>query len=152
MIFFEDGTFLYNFFDLNSSYPGNTSLYLKKVSGGEGTEIFYKSFYWGIYRIEGDTIIAQYLSNAALLAPWEAWEMKFKVVNITTLELLKDEIRPLFPTTDNEKRFIQKANSLKKFLPARYIYSPYIPPPNSWLKKERWIWCVDTHAGARGNK
>jgi hypothetical protein len=138
-IFYEDGTFLYNFFDVDSDYPGNTCAYLERICKGNGTEAFYNRFYWGIYRIEGDTIIAQYIFNSPKLTIRDAWEDKFTVIDRTTIIKVSPKSRSLFKTTKPQQKVIDVSASQKKVLPAKFNPSPYIPEPKSWLKKQEWV-------------
>jgi hypothetical protein len=143
MIFFNDGTFLDNFFDFDSTYPGNTKKYLKNVYNGFGQQDFYNGFYWGAYKLTGDTVIAQVIFNRgkSFLAPWDAREYKFRVIDSVTLEFLKTEARSLAGTTKSEARALKESMRKKEFLPVRFMPYDYIPAPDCWLKKEPWIWC-----------
>lgn len=139
-LFYEDGTFLYNFYDVDADYPGNTLAYLERISKGKGAEYFYNRFYWGIYRIHGDTIIAQYVFNEPNTTNRDAWEDKFLVKDRTTIVKLWSEPRNLFRLSNPKKRAVSDRMAKRLVLPATYRPSPYIPAPNSWLKKEEWVY------------
>ena len=76
IIFYEDGTLIYNFFS-RYGYPKDIPGYLKKVVQNGYQDEFYYGFYWGVYRIDGDTIKAQYINHTRGLAPWDASEKWF---------------------------------------------------------------------------
>lgn len=142
LLFYDDGTFLYNFYDLYSPYPGNTVSYLEAVCKNKKTaESFYSGFFWGIYRIEKDTIITQYIFNEALLAPWNVWEDKYLVIDRNTISKIPSATKPLFNTTKKERELIIADLEKKKFLFAQFRNLKSIPPPNSWVKKESWTKC-----------
>ncbi|OQX79609.1 MAG: hypothetical protein B6D61_03270 [Bacteroidetes bacterium 4484_249] len=138
IIFYEDGTFVYNFFS-RYDYPKDIPGYLKKVYQNAENNHFYYGFYWGIYRIEGDTIIAQYLNHTNGMAPWIARERWFKVIDRNTLECIFSK-----PIGGGELAEFQKKaweESMTKYLPAQFIPLEVIPPPNCWLKEREWFWC-----------
>jgi hypothetical protein len=142
-LFYEDGTFLYNFYDVDADYPGNTLAYLERISKGNGAESFYNRFYWGIYQViyqvQGDTIIAQYVFNAPNASNRDAWEDKFIAVDRKNIVKVSSEPRSLFKTTNAQKKMITNRVAKRQVLPATFKASPYIPLPNSWLKKEEWV-------------
>jgi len=136
LIFYEDGTFLYNF--SSSSKDLNIDEYLKQVTKNGKGDPFYISFYWGIYKMSHNTIITQCINNSskARLNPWDAGETWFKIVDRNTLQRLYDkDFRKMSPDDilENEKAI---ANS------SFAIYHPaaIIPLPYTWLKKEKWLW------------
>lgn len=137
MIFYEDGTFLYNFYSL-SEYPQNIQEYLEKVAYIGDSDIFYDSFYWGIYKTVSDTIIAQYINHTTGMAPWDASEKWFKVIDRNTIKSIYSKqlgIKMSEYSINNNKE------SVSKCLPAKFIPLEIIPPPNCWLKNEAWFWC-----------
>ena len=120
IVFYEDGTFLYNF---SEEAPSN---------GGVD---------WGIYSNKGDTIITQYLTDVALLAPWDGWEDKYIIVDQTTIMALPSESRPLYWQSRQARKATLAYMAERKFLPSRFKPSDKLPPPDSWLKKQSWTKC-----------
>ncbi|MBS1774757.1 MAG: hypothetical protein JSS64_00565 [Bacteroidetes bacterium] len=144
IIFYKRGMLLYNFFDYANKYGGDSKKYLSSVYHGIEQDKFYKGFFWGVYKISNDTIIAQVIFNRgkALLASWDAREYKFLILNRTTLEFLKMETRSLNNPTKEQIKTLQKSMQNRSFLHIEFIHYDYIPPyDNSWLKKLDWIWC-----------
>lgn len=140
MLFYEDGTFLYNFFKDND-YPNNTKQYLSDITKNKNFTSFYTEFDWGIYRIAGDTLIVQYINNVskAYFAPWNCWEKRFKIIDRNTLQYVGAS--NLADGSAQALRIFKEAEAKRKYLPAKFIPCEVIPPPNSWLKKEDWVWC-----------
>lgn len=137
IIFYEDGTLIDNFFS-RFGYPKDIPGYLKKVVQNGYKDEFYYGFYWGVYRIEGDTIKAQYINHASGLAPWDACEEWFKVINRKTIVSIYTK-RIGKSMTEVEVADYEKIISGNT--PAKFVPLDVIPPPNCWLKKEKWIWC-----------
>jgi len=137
MIFYEDGTFLYNFsgvFDYRDDIPG----YLAKVAQNGDKDPFYSGFDWGVYRIDGDIIKAQYINHASGMAPWDAREEWFKIVDRKTIVSIY--ARRLGVTmTEVARKNYKKA--ISRCTPARFVPLEVIPPPNCWLKNDEWFWC-----------
>ena len=147
MLFYPDGTFLDNFFNPNVEYPGNTKAYLEEVYAAKNDkDPFYEGFYWGSYRINGDTITVQCIHNSSgTMARWIAYERQYKIVNRTTIESIPYGHRSLYnpknktkaQTNDSSRNYQVR----KKGFRAEFVPVSTIPPPNSWLKKQSWMWC-----------
>ena len=133
MLLYDDGTVLYNFYDLDHAAPGDVEGYMRRLSISGPDEMFTNSFYWGIYKVLGDTLIAQVIHNKSLLSPWSAWEHRFIIRDRDTLEYLgrRDLV--------NRKKSAVSLPGV--FLPAVFISYPFIPPNNSWLKERSWTHC-----------
>jgi len=144
IVFYEDGTFIYNYWDLttlknvDSSDKHFEEATIKRI---KNPELYYSTFFWGIYRIEGDTIITQRIFNASLLAPWNAWEDKYVVLDRKTIVMIPSATKSLYKTTKAERRKTAVEMAKRKFLPAKFKQSTNLPPPDSWLKKEAWTKC-----------
>lgn len=136
IVFYEDGTFLYNF-----SAPSGQAVaipaYLQQVAANGKNDLFYRSFFWGIYRLSGDTIIAQCLSYAGTSYnnPWKPGEFRYKVLAPDRLQLVGSRELEGDTPADNilQAALLQNA-SLLQFYPAQ------LPPPFSWLKEEKVFW------------
>lgn len=149
LMFYEDGTFLYGFFDVDEERrkAGNPSisLYFEEIiydNNGQISTVFYKSFRWGCYQISGDTIRAQFVNRPVSPSPtWAAWEVWYKVIDRNTIVELY--CNPLHYLSDSD--WINWNNNKKKraktIVPAKFIPLEKIPIPNCWLKEEDWFWC-----------
>jgi hypothetical protein len=137
LIFYEDGTYLYNFSSFHD-YPQNPDEYLKQVAKNGKTDRFYVSFYWGIYKIAHDTIVAQFIDNVsgAYLAPWSGGEAWFKIIDRNTLQYLYYRNFK----KRNHDEIIAAEKSVANSSLAIYHSSEILPPPYAWLKKEKWLW------------
>lgn len=144
IIFYPDGFLVFNFFDADSPSPGNTERYLRDVYGGKSRDVFYRAFYWGVYNIIDDTITAQVIqkrSSKLSIAPVDAIEYKFAIKKDMNLEFLTTEMRPLDNPTKSEAQAFKMSALRREFSPVEFVPFSYIPPSDSWLKKESWIWC-----------
>ncbi len=136
-IFYEDGSFVYNFFSLEG-YPKDINGYLKQVVKNGNKDEFHFGFYWGIYTLSNDTIKAQYINNASnsYLAPWLGAEYWFKVRNANTLEIINEGDlgkMPVADITEYNKCFL-------KYSPAIFHHTEMVPSSYNWLKNQKWLW------------
>ena len=159
IMFFKDGMFLYNFWGSEPvGHPFMWSVnqkiidipqYFQKIimdtipAERYGfRESFSASFYWGIYKISGDTIVAQYINNPSPPKSWIAFEIYFKVMDRNT-------IVPIGHVPLAEKVFFEgNTNKMQQYSEekqqrktARFVYVDNIPNSYSWLKKEKWFRC-----------
>ncbi len=154
MIFYEDGTVLYNLVThstkmQNSSNPFITTQqqvieYLSKANQEPEKYKYYLQPHWGIYRIANDTLIIQYIHRkASLNDSWYAWELKYKILDNTTIVYLPNQTKALHKHNEQDIETFAKAQRARKFLPAHLIPCSAIPPPDCWLKKETWLQCKE---------
>jgi hypothetical protein len=135
MIFFDDNTFASGFFfkdnlseqDIQQNLKINVTQYDNSPKVG----------YWGGYKFEGDTLIAQYLSHASLLAPWVFSEECYKFINDTTIRLIyiKELINDRYYYFDSGVDSLDVKYSLAHFHQADSLFSS-----DNWLKEEKWMW------------
>lgn len=151
LMFFKDGMFLYNFGGIEPvghPFIGNQRLidipqyFQKIVTDTISTKYgirksFSTSFYWGIYKISGDTIIVQQINNPSPPKSWAAYEMYFKIVNRTTITPIAQ--RGLFDR--NNSKVWPYSQEKQQSKTARFVYVDTIPESYSWLKGEKWFWC-----------
>jgi hypothetical protein len=140
LMFYADGTFVFNFFDYNRNIPE----FFKEIAENEKerkSNEFFQEFYWGRYIIDGDTIKAQCINHPSLLAPWESSERWYKIIDRNTIQYIYG--KPLNRTTKDQREVSQKymEQSLRNYLPAKFIPVPVRPSSDCWLKKEDWFWC-----------
>jgi hypothetical protein len=148
-MFYEDGSFLYEFFDVDEERRKagnpNISLYFQEIindSTGKISSSFYKWFKWGLYIVEGDTIKAQYVNNPLSISPnWNAWEVWYKVINRNTIVEIYSTPIHYMSESDWENWEKNKKQREKTIVPAKFIPVGEKPIPNFWLKEEDWFWC-----------
>lgn len=136
LLFYEDGSFLFS--SLLKNQMGNTpEEYFKQVIQNGKEHRFYSTGSWGIYRLSGDTIIAESLENStrSLNHPWMPGEYRYRIVNRNTLQLIDSRNFTDKSATIGEetKNFLDNV-SLITFFPSR------VPPSYSWLKKDKFFW------------
>ncbi|MBS1775105.1 MAG: hypothetical protein JSS64_02360 [Bacteroidetes bacterium] len=144
IVFYEDGTFIYNYWDLTTleNVASEDKLFEEWANNRiRDSKMYYVTFFWGIYRIERDTITTQYIFNPSLLSPWDAWEDKYVVLDRETIVMIPSATQPLYRTTKAERKEMAVEMAKRKFLPAKFKQSNNLPPPDSWLKKEAWTKC-----------
>lgn len=143
-LFFKDGTFMiirHPKRNLESDFEAMIS-YEKQSKKHPG---YYNSD-WGAYRIFGDTIKAQFVNHLSVMAEnrmflYEEW---FLIINYTTIKRIGG--RPLVAfdggkqIKDDNAGYVEKYNE-ERSQPALFVKVKNIPPPNSWLKNEKWFWC-----------
>lgn len=128
LVFYEDGTMAYNIW-FNHGYQDYESFFKDVVQKGRD-ENFYKSHYWGIYQLVGDTIKAQYLMHASPLTPWYAGEQWFLIKGRHTLQVIA--------SGELGKRNYEE--TVKNASAVQFIPLSVIPPPLAWFKQERFFW------------
>lgn len=158
-MFYEDGTFLYEFFDMNEERRKagnpNISLYFQEIindNTGKVSSSFYNWFKWGLYIVEGDTIKAQYVNNPLSISPnWNAWEVWYKVIDRNTI--IEIYYKPIHYMSESDKRNWEKNKKqrAKVIVPAKFIAVDEKPSPNCWLKKEDWFWCDKRNVNTQTN-
>ncbi len=132
-IFWPDGMFLFNLLNSNLTENQNNLQDINRING-----FLYRNFYWGSYKIQNDTIIAQYFNNPYpyIGKKHYAYEIQFKVVDRNTLSRII--ARPLF-RTDNEAYYEAQKNKI--YMDAKFYHLHQLPYSDGWIKKRRWFWC-----------
>jgi len=131
IMFFQDGVFVLG--DTKSKRTFHEIDFLKKVEQQmePESEQFYNGNYWGIYKIDYDTIKLQYISNQPLLNPyWVLTEVWYKILDENILEVVY------------AKDYIHKNKSHNKsIINIKFVKTDIILQSNTWLKSENWFWC-----------
>lgn len=135
IMFFEDGTWVY--FHFKTDIPENEkneNMSNSVISWMEKNQLCWGS-YWGVYKIEGDTIIHYLYSKASFWVGWTLVEKRYKVINRNAIKQIY--YRNLLNYSDdynmNNSPWID--GEIQIFTPADSL-----PSPNCWLKEEKWIW------------
>lgn len=131
LIFFQDGVFVLG--DTKSNRTFYEIDYLKKVEQQKKpeSEQFYNGTYWGIYKIDGDTIKLQYISHQPSLNPyWTLIEAWYKKVDENTLKVVyaKDYMH-------------ENKSHDESIITLEFVRTDITLQSNTWLKKEEWFWC-----------
>lgn len=142
--FFKDGTFMiirHPKRNLESNFEEMIS-YVKQGKKHPG----YYNTDWGAYRLFGDTIKAQYMNHKSFMAEnrmylFEEW---FFIQNYNTIQHVGGKYLVAYNggelVVNKKPGFIDKYSSIQ-LKPATFVPVKNIPPPNSWLKNEKWFWC-----------
>jgi len=90
--------------------------------------------YWGVYKIDKDTIVLQNATKAGLFnMSWSFDKIKYKVLDRQTLKLIYH--KDLLAKAGGDPYEIGKKTFIDKFVPADSL-----PSSDCWLKEEKWIW------------
>ena len=133
LMFFADGTYVwqwqFNETATRDSISNNMTKSLRKWI--EGGQVRWGSC-WGVYRIEGDTIIGHSFTKRTLLTGWSFWEEKYKIIDSTTVQ--KISWKGLLKIYEDHK-VTQRPSQ-----PAHFIPADSLPSSDNWLKEEKFIW------------
>ncbi|MFN0188230.1 MAG: hypothetical protein ACKVQV_05970 [Bacteroidia bacterium] len=135
-MFYQDGTFLYNFGDYDNNIPEYFKNVIEVTNKGK-KHWFYRNNKWGRYIVTNDTIKAQwYHMPCSLNDGWYDGEVWFKVIN-------RNELKKIFvPKAINIKEKVDE-NLIPQveYFPAKFISVEILPKSNCKLKQEKWFWC-----------
>ena len=137
-IFFDDGIFIGDI----GSHNMTVKEYLTKMA--EDTATFdLRAFYQGTYQIFGDTIKVQYVSygNANV---WFAKEEWYKIIDKNTIVNFYKENVGLAWEDRNKKAYQPKWYN--NAYPSKFVYVEIIPESSSWLKGQKWFYCLEKKA------
>lgn len=131
IMFFQDGVLVCGNTETHRAYYEID--YLKKIEQQiqPETKQFYNAAYWGIYKIDGDTIKLQYISHQPWLNPyWTLIEVWYKMLDENTLKLVyaKDYMH------------VNKTRD-ESIIAIEFVRTDIILPSDTWLKSEKWFWC-----------
>lgn len=143
-LFFNDGTFmiirhpkrnLEGTFGEMIAYANNH----KKHPGYYHTD-------WGAYRIYGDTIKTQFMNHKTTLEEnrmylFEQW---FLIIGYRKIKQIGGKYLVAFEggkqVRDEKSGVIEEYEAIRTQM-AEFVPIINLPPPNSWLKNEKWFWC-----------
>ena len=130
-MFFEDGTWVDFSFKRNLSENEIQVNMSKSVNSWIKDEQVRWGSYWGVYKIEGDTLIVHRYDKGSFWKVWSLHEERYKIIDSKTIQriyfkgLLKGN-GDYDPWRVNDNFYFTSADSL--------------PSSDCWLKEEKWIW------------
>ncbi|MDR2815114.1 MAG: hypothetical protein LBB62_00195 [Proteiniphilum sp.] len=135
MMFFEDGSWVIFGFESEIPKEERQTNMSKAVSSWKPGSKLRWGLYWGVYSIQNDTIIVhEYDIPGFLVKGWDIREQRYKVIDRKTIQEVYYEL--LLAPDDTYKTYNPWRNDeLRYFFPADSL-----PPSDSWLKEEKWIW------------
>ncbi|MDR0863744.1 MAG: hypothetical protein LBO74_02275 [Candidatus Symbiothrix sp.] len=137
IIFFEDGTYVWHFSikedATKDSIKSNLSKWIK--SKVEDKQIRWGEC-WGVYRVEGDTIIGNYFEKGSFVEGWSLVEERYKIINKSTVQ--KIFWKSLLKV--DEVYYKQNSPWLSYSNISYFISADSLPSSDCWLKEEKWIW------------
>jgi hypothetical protein len=132
-MFFEDGTWVQFYIERDVSedeIKANISKYIHNWI--KNKQVRWGSF-WGVYRIQNDTIIAYRYTKRSFGQAWSLSEDRYKIVDKRTIQWIS--YRGLLKTIGEGSNKIHGMNKTFHFAPADSL-----PSSDCWLKEEKWIW------------
>lgn len=133
---YRDGSVVYNFFD----YQNNIEGYFRNIKSDINEKhSFERSFYWGKYTINKDTIKIQWINHPYPMGePWLAREEVFKLKNDSTLQFIYE--RDLDTGLANSYKYKPK-KSEDNWLDATFTPTTERPDSTNWLRNKKWFRC-----------
>ena len=92
---------------------------------------------WGVYRIEGDTIIGQFFWQGGILSTPSIFEYRYKIIDKKTIKkIYYKSLRKI------DEKYYQdnKISTWKDGDIYKYVPTDTLPSSDCWLKEEKWIW------------
>jgi len=132
-MFYQDGIFVFDFFDHNNNIPK----YFRNIVE-KNDKSFYRYFFCGHYIISADTIKTQCINHPApsLETDRLVYEIWFKVIDKNTLQCIY--YKQLYR---NYEKYPKNSMETKNSLHANFIPIELRPNSDCWLKKKKWFWC-----------
>ena len=135
-MFFEDGIYVSSFtFKKDISENEIKANMLKSLAGGIEDKQFSWGNYWGVYKIEGDTLVVYYYLRGSFWTPWYFDEVRYKIIDRTTIQAIYSKGLRKADEQYNKERSPWISGSYLHFTPADSL-----PLSDCWLKKQKWIW------------
>jgi len=140
-IFFEDGTYgpvAFKRGAIQRDIKENMSKWM--VGWTDKKQINWGNYFfhdWGVYKIEGDTIVCQNFTKGALLSPSYYWAERYKIIDRRTMKIIYSQSLE----KDDVKR--NKNNNKSPWIDGvslHFVPADSLPSSDCWLKEERWIW------------
>jgi hypothetical protein len=131
IMFFEDGSYVMNvFFKPNATdslIRTNMSNWVKSWIDNKG--LFQWGATWGVYRIEGDTIIAHTVTPGNFWSAWGFDEFRYEIINRTAIKEFYFSVSPMELNSGKSLNFKYE-----------FISCDLLPSSDNFLKENKWIW------------
>ena len=133
-MFFEDGTYVKYFSFKEGATEANISINMVKWMKW----INDWGLYWGVYRIESDTLICHYYDKGSIFRIISFNEERYKIINRTTLIRIYWRDR----SKEGDKEYSKKRHDpwLKGVFLYHFKPANNLPSSDCWLKEKKWIW------------
>jgi hypothetical protein len=138
-MFFEDGIYVSSF-SFKKDMPKDeikTNLSKSINSWIENKQVRW-GFYWGVYKIEGDTLVVYYYLRGNWWAPWIFDEKRYKVIDRTTILPIYE--KGLLKADEQYYKSIGFNPWIENGEKISFFPADSLPSSNCWLKEKKWIW------------
>jgi hypothetical protein len=136
-IFFEDGTWVAFSFKRDISENEIRVNLSKSVRSWEEDKQIRWGSYWGVYKIEGDTLIMFKYDKGNFWKGWSLYEYRKKIIDRTTL---KETYRKSLLKNDETYYRDLNINVWVDGFYSQFFPADSLPSSDNWLKEEKWIW------------
>jgi hypothetical protein len=138
-MFFEDGMYVSSF-SFKKDIPENEikANMSKSLAGGIEDKQFSWGNYWGVYKIEGDTIVVYYYLRGSFWTPWYFDEVRYKIIDRTAIQQIYR--KGLRKADEQDYKDSDKSPWIKNGDKLYFNSADSLPSSDCWLKEEKWIW------------
>jgi hypothetical protein len=140
IMFFEDGSYACSFtFKEGTTYEKVKKNMSSCVTSWIRNNQIRWGTYWGVYRLEGDTIIGYcYIRSGLWGGEWSLDEIRYKIKDRTTIIPIYS--RGLLKVDEKYYKEFNISPWIKNNSPYQFVPCDSLPPSDCWLKEEKWIW------------
>ena len=121
------------FLDIDGYY---TASYANLMFFEDG--IYQWGGYWGVYKIERDTIIGNFFWKGGIFSSILICEERYKIINRKTVQKI------YMQSLRKSDAFLYKGNYRSPWLQNEelhlFVPADSLPSSDCWLKEEKWIW------------
>ncbi len=148
MMFFEDGTCVYGIGGFNTGEKDEL-FFDENVANPKRQESFSNSYYWGLYRINHDTLSMTCINHISFgYPPWVLINFTYLIQDKKTIKCIKEKRFLTDYSFDKVKSYETNYNDFYAsgedtifYYPAHFVPLKSLPSSDCWLKKNRWFWC-----------
>ena len=134
-VFFEDGSYGPVIFIKGATQSDIKENMLKWIDG-----TIWDSYYspdWGVYKIEGDTIICQNFDRAGIFVGQSYYSERFIIIDRRTIK------RFYCKSISKSDEKYYRINPMRPFIteePKHFVSADSLLSSDCWLKEKKWIW------------
>jgi hypothetical protein len=139
MMFFEDETFVTGGFIEKSTEK------MRQKNFAQSVEIWREKgqerwgYYWGVYKIEKDTLIVHSFRKALSFNDnWSFDERRYEIIDRQTLKLIY--MKSLLKSNEQYYRYESPYKVTERNIIDKFVHADSLPSSDCWLKEEKWIW------------